>query len=557
MASESEADRSSSGRWLHAAVGLLAAVVLAGAALLVYLGMVGQQTEALQTRIAEQRALVADALRAVGELAAADNAVPVHLRGVADRARAARGALVAALAAGPARQAAAAVEAVESAWSNVVGKVDDLQRASAELASQGPESAGRAKARGEVSKAAAAVLAGLDEVREGLDLLSAGTDRPGTARFGSVTLGAGEIATALGFVAALLVAVAVAGLRLARVRAQQMAHEVARTERAVARMAQELAPLAEGDLRVRVSEGDPVLGGLGRSLNDSVAALRDLASPVRGGADALLSRARRMGEGAAGLTDAVGGVVAGLQGPATSASEATAILQDAVARAQQRCELAQRLGQALEDVGRLTERAAGGLPRTRLELEDAARRVGRLSASVGQVDDAVELMEDIADQANVLALNADLHSASLGAGGQALGLLVERARQLDEVARDSARQMGACARTVLGDAGAARESIARALQEWDEAARAADTVVQTLEPARQAAAQGIDADRSLAERLEHGAQGLGGLREGLAQLQRALDDLAASTRDAGGSATVLVDAAADLRRAVAALQLPD
>jgi methyl-accepting chemotaxis protein len=322
-------------------------------------------------------------------------------------------------------------------------------------------------------------------------------------------------------------------------------------------MAQEVASLGDGDLRARVSTGDPVLGGLGRSLNDAVAALRDLALPVRRGADAILSRARQLGEAAAGLTDTAGETLPALQAPTTSATEAAATLQDAVARSQQLGELWQRLGQALGDLGRVAERAVNGLPRMRRELEEASRHIDRLCASVGQVDDAVELMEDIAEQANVLALNADLHSASIGAGGQAFGLLVERGRQLDEVARDSARQMGVCARTVLGDAGAAREAIAHSLQEWAEAARAADAIVQTVGPVQQVAAQGIDAHRSLAERVEQGAQGLGGLQQGLARLRPVLEDLAASTRDARGSVAVLIDAAADLRRSVAALQLPD
>lgn len=557
MAVESEGDRSRSGRLLHTVVGLLAAVVLAGAALLVYLGMAGGQAETLQVRIAEQRSLAADALRALGDLGLVDAGVPARLRAIADRAMAARGSLETAVAADPPREAAsAAVASVVAAWEAVAARVDDLQRAAAEAAAQGPDGAARTRVRGDVSKAATGVLAGIDGVREGLDRLSAGADRPGAMRLGTVTLGSAEVATALGFIAALLVVATVAGLRLARARGQVLENDVARTERAAARMAQEVAPLADGDLRVRVSVGDPVLGGLGRSLNDAVAALRDLALPVRGGGDTVLSRARRLGEATAGLTEDAGETLAQLQASTTPATEAAAILQDAVARAQQLGELSQRVTQALEDLGRVTERAAGGLPRMRLELEDAARRVDRLSASVGQVDDAVELMEDIADQANVLALNADLHSASLGAGGQALGLLVERARQLDQVARDSARQMGACARTVLGDAGGAREAIARSLQEWDEAARAANAIVQALVPVRQAATQGADVHRSLVERVQQGAQGLGRVQDGLAQLQRALEGLAASTRDAAGSGAVLADAAADLRRAVTALQLP-
>jgi methyl-accepting chemotaxis protein len=271
----------------------------------------------------------------------------------------------------------------------------------------------------------------------------------------------------------------------------------------------------------------------------------------------VLSRARRLGEATAGLTGGAGETLAALHASNAAVTEATAILQDVMTRSRQLGDLSQRVAQALDDLERTAERAAGGLPRVRLELEDAARRTERLVASVGQVDDAVELMEDIADQANVLALNADLHSAGLGAGGQAMGLLVERARQLDEVARDSARQMGACARTVLADAGTARDAIARALQEWQEAVRLADAIAQALGPARQAASQGIDANRSLGERVEQGARRLGGLEDGLAQLRVVLDGLAGSIRDAASSGAVLSDAAADLRRSVTALQLPD
>ncbi len=253
MALESEGDRSGSGRLLHAVVGLLAAVVLAGAALLVYLGMTGEKAEALQGSLRDQRSMTAEVLRAMGDLAVADAGVPPRLRAVADRVRAARGSFQAAASAAHLAEASAAtVEGVEAAWAAVSARLDDLQRATSDLASQGGEGPARSKARADVSKAASAALAGLDEVRSGLDRFSAAAERPGVVRLGTVTLAPAEITTAIGFVSALLVVVAIGGLRLARARAQQMEHDGARTDRAAARMAQELAPLADGDLRVRV-----------------------------------------------------------------------------------------------------------------------------------------------------------------------------------------------------------------------------------------------------------------------------------------------------------------
>ena len=210
---------------------------------------------------------------------------------------------------------------------------------------------------------------------------------------------------------------------------------------------------------------------------------------------------------------------------------------------------------ALENHERLDESALR-LQALAGDVREAAGATESLARATDQVRQFVTLVQKIARQSKLLALNAAMEAARAGEQGEGFAVVANEVRRLAATAAEAAEHTDALMKEVLGNMEAARESSARALSAVEsvhtatEHGRASFTEVETgvaeAEQWTTAIAESASAGSALAAEI---TQRLDSLTAGTQSFANAMQDVAAASQEQSASTEQIAAAAAHLTQA--------
>ena len=113
-------------------------------------------------------------------------------------------------------------------------------------------------------------------------------------------------------------------------------------------------------------------------------------------------------------------------------------------------------------------------------IQETSKRIKRLSESSLEIGDITELITDITEQTNVLALNAAIQAASAGEAGRGFAVVAEEVQRLAERSGEAAKQISALVQTIQTDAHDAVMAMEKSTQGVVEGARLSDSAGAVL-----------------------------------------------------------------------------
>lgn len=232
-----------------------------------------------------------------------------------------------------------------------------------------------------------------------------------------------------------------------------------RNQEAILRLLSEISDLADGDLTVNATVTEDFTGAIADAINYSIEALRDLVININKTAIQVTAAAQKTRTTAGQLTQAnerqvqqitkAGQAIIGM---ANSVKKVSANAVESADVAKRSVEIANRGAKAVQDT-------ISGMDSIREQVQETAKRIKRLGESAQEIGEIVGLIDDIADQTNILALNAAIQAAMAGEAGRGFAVVADEIQRLAERSGNATKQIDALVKTIQGDTNEAVNSM--------------------------------------------------------------------------------------------------
>jgi twitching motility protein PilJ len=268
------------------------------------------------------------------------------------------------------------------------------------------------------------------------------------------------MAVGFGGVAVLLIIIGgILLLREARKREENALENNRRNQRAILQLLDEIANLADGDLTVHATVTEEITGAIADSVNFTIDALRSLVTTINSTASEVSDSTVKTQHTATELADAsnqqareIASASAAVTDMAESMSAVSGDADNSVQVAEQSVEMAQKGAQIVRD-------SIGSMENIRETIQETSKRIKRLGESSQEIGDIVGLITEIADQTNILALNAAIQASTAGDAGRGFAVVADEVQRLAERAGNATKQIEGLVNTIQADTNEAVKSM--------------------------------------------------------------------------------------------------
>ena len=128
----------------------------------------------------------------------------------------------------------------------------------------------------------------------------------------------------------------------------------------------------------------------------------------------------------------------------------------------------------------MVQQTIRGMDTIRDQIQDTSKRIKRLGESSQEIGDIVELINGIAEQTNILALNAAIQSASAGGAGRGFAVVADEVQRLAERATNATRRIEMLVQNIQADTAEAVVSMESTTSEVVSGAEKAEDAGEAL-----------------------------------------------------------------------------
>ena len=358
------------------------------------------------------------------------------------------------------------------------------------------------------------------------------------------------------FALVVLIWLAYSLLRDARQRIEESARENQKNEEAILRLLNEISGLAEGDLTVQATVSNDFTGAIAEHINHVVSALRNLVNTINDTVVQVSSAATETQTTAIHLADATDHQAHQISTVVTAINEMAISIEDVSSNARNSSRVAKISVDTAHDGVSAVHDSINGMEHIREQIQETSKRIKRLGESSLEISEIVELINDLTDQTNILALNAAIQAAMAGDAGRGFAVVADEVQRLAERSTDATKQIEALVKTIQSDTNEAIASMERSTSEVVSGTKLAKTAGETLTKVESVSSELNDLSHNISVAASQQSNAANNISETMNVIQDLTTQTAAGTSETSASISNLADLAHGLRSSVAGFKLP-
>ncbi len=329
-----------------------------------------------------------------------------------------------------------------------------------------------------------------------------------------------------------------------------------RNQRAILTLLDEMATLADGDLTVKATVTEDITGAIADSMNYAIEAMRSLVGTINEASTKVAETSKSARDNTLRLSESSEKQARKI----VSASESITDLTHSIDKVSKNAEVSagvaeQSLGFAQNGV-ETVRRAIEGMEDIRGNIHDTSKRIKRLGESSQEIGDIVGLITDIADQTNILALNAAIQASSAGEGGRGFAVVADEVQRLAERSANASKQIEALVRTIQADTGEAIQAMETSTTNVVRGSQQAEEAGNALEEIENVSNQLADLIKGISEEAREQAIVSSVIADAMSSIQGSTKHSVSSAKDTASAVGELVEHASELRHSVEGFKLP-
>ncbi len=340
-------------------------------------------------------------------------------------------------------------------------------------------------------------------------------------------------------------------------RVVRLQEEYDRNQNAILRLLDEIADLADGDLRSYATVSEDFTGAIADSINFAIDQLRDLVSRItdtsqevaqytantQGITNQLAEASEHQAQEIAGASAAINEMAMSIDQVSSNASESAVVAERSV-----------RIAANGADV---VNRSIEGMDTIREQIQETSKRIKRLGESSQEIGNIVALINDIADQTNILALNAAIQASMAGEAGRGFAVVADEVQRLAERSASATKQIEGLVKTIQTDTNEAVISMEQTTSEVVRGANLSKDAGVALDEIQSVSTNLAKLIANISDAAKLQSASAGHISSTMNVVQEITSQTTTATFDTARSVSELANMAESLRESVTDFKLPE
>lgn len=331
---------------------------------------------------------------------------------------------------------------------------------------------------------------------------------------------------------------------------------LAEQQESILKLLDEMSALADGDLTVEAEVTDQITGAIADSVNFAVIEMRELVSQINRASIEVANESEQAVSNAQSVSKSNITQAEQISEAATLMDKVSTGMREMSEQANSSASMATESLQAASQGAQAVRDTIEGMENMREQIQDTSKRIKRLGESSQRIGDIVALIDDIAEQTNILSLNAAIQASMAGEAGRGFAVVSDEVQSLAERSTEATKKIAELVTTIQNDTNDAVLSMEKATQQVVSGTKVADSAGSALAEIENVSQRLSSLVEGISRGSNEQAETVIKVSEQVALVSDSSTDTSRKAQESANSIAKLLELAKDLETSVSRFKLP-